>query len=247
MTRKILIIGATSAIAAACARLWAESGAEFFLAGRNRQNLELTSSDLLARGAADVHVHLIDVNDFEMHAELLDKCCEQLGAIDIALIAHGTLPDQEACQSNVGLTLKEFSVNGLSVIALLTLLANVMEKQSQGTIAVISSVAGDRGRMSNYVYGSAKAAVTTFAEGLRGRLYKSGVHVLTIKPGFVDTPMTRSLKLPALLVASADSVATSIDKAIRKQSNTVYIPWFWRFIMMIIKSIPDFIFKRLSL
>jgi short-subunit dehydrogenase len=245
--KKILIIGATSAIATACARLWSAENASFFLVARDAVKLEQAVADLKVRGSTTIHTHVTDMNQFESHAEMLDACFATLGNVDIALIAHGTLPDHKACEQDVHLALQEFSSNGLSVIALLTLLANRMEAQHSGTIAVISSVAGDRGRPSNYLYGTAKAAVTTFCEGLRARLFKSGVHVLTIKPGFVDTPMTHGLPLPGLLVAKPEQVAKDIRSAIVKRKNVVYTPWFWFGIMTVIKSIPNFLFKRMSL
>ncbi|MDD5272469.1 MAG: SDR family oxidoreductase [Methylovulum sp.] len=246
-TKKIVIIGATSAIAHACARLWALGAAEFFLVGRDPEKLRQAAEDLTVRGAGQVATYVLDANELAKHPAMLARCFETLGRIDIALIAHGTLPDQAACEQDVNLALQEFSSNGLSVIALLTLLANRMEAQGSGTLAVISSVAGDRGRPSNYLYGTAKAAVTTFCEGLRGRLYKAGVHVITIKPGFVDTPMTQGLPLPKLLVASPEAVAKSICQAIEKRTNTLYTPAFWWAIMLVIKHIPTFIFKRARL
>lgn len=245
--KKIVIIGATSAIAMACARLWATEQAEFFLVGRDTEKLRQTSDDLIARGAAAAHTHALDLNHFDVHSAMLDTCFSTLGRVDVVLIAHGTLPDQAACEKDVDLALREFSSNGLSVIALLILLANRMEAQGSGTIAVISSVAGDRGRPSNYLYGTAKAAVTTFCEGLRARLLKSGVHVVTIKPGFVDTPMTKELPLPGLLVTSPEQVAKDIHKAIRRKSNSIYTPYFWAAIMFLIKAIPSSIFKKLKL
>jgi decaprenylphospho-beta-D-erythro-pentofuranosid-2-ulose 2-reductase len=130
------------------------------------------------------------------------------------------------------------------VIACLTVLAARFESQGGGVIAVIGSVAGDRGRASNYLYGAAKAAVDTFASGLRGRLYKHGVHVLTIKPGFVDTPMTKGLPLPQALVVPAGKVATDIVRAIEKKRDVIYTPWFWRLIMLVILHIPNVLFKR---
>lgn len=244
--KKILIIGATSAIAAACCRLWAAEKASFFLVGRDADKLEQTSLDLKARGAHRIHSHVIDLNQLDAHPAMLDACFSELGKVDIALIAHGTLPDQKSCEQNVNLALSEFSNNGLNVMALLTLLANRMEIQRSGTIAVISSVAGDRGRSSNYLYGAAKASVNTFCEGLRARLFKAGVHVLTIKPGFVDTPMTQNLQIPKLLNTPPDKVARDILGAIERKKNTLYTPWFWRWIMLIIRLIPYPIFNRLS-
>jgi hypothetical protein len=245
--KKILIIGATSAIAVACARIWSIEKAEFFLVGRNLEKLQQTADDLRVRGAVTIHIYGLDVNQFESHAAMFEVCYASLGQVDIALIAHGTLPNQTACEQDVRIALQELSSNGLSVIALLTLLANRMEAQSVGTIAVISSVAGDRGRASNYLYGTAKAAVSTFCEGLRVRLFNSGVHVLTIKPGFVDTPMTHGLSLPKALVVSPEKIANDITKAINKNQNTLYTPWFWKLIMLIIIHIPSFLFKRIKL
>jgi short-subunit dehydrogenase len=245
--KKILIIGATSAIAVACARIWAIEQAEFFLVGRNAEKLQQTADDLTARGAQSISIYALDLNQFDEHSAMLDACFTKLGQVDTVLIAHGTLPDQKACEKNVALSLHEIANNGLSVISLLTLLANRMEAQRSGTIAVISSIAGDRGRPSNYIYGTAKAAVTTFCEGLRARLFKSRVHVLLIKPGFVDTPMTKGLALPGLLVVQPERVAKDICVGIERKANSIYTPHFWAWIMLIIKSIPNFIFKRVNL
>lgn len=245
--KKILIVGATSAIATACARLWAEQNASFFLVGRNTEQLHQTGNDLRVRGATSVVTYTLDLNRLDLHKDMLDTCLKHFGEIDLALIAHGTLPNQKACEQNADLALREFSSNGLSVISVLTLLANQFETQRHGTIAVISSVAGDRGRPSNYLYGAAKSAVTTFCEGLSARLFKSGVHVLTIKPGFVDTPMTQGLSLPALLLVQPEHVANDILHAIDKQASVRYTPWFWWGIMQVIKAIPRSIFKRMSL
>lgn len=245
--KRILIVGATSTIATACARLWATEGATFFLVARNTEKLMNIASDLTARGATVAHTYLMDANEFPAHTPMLDACLAALGEIDIALIAHGTLSDQKRCEGDVHYAVQEFSNNGLSVIAILTDLAKRMEVQRRGTIAVISSVAGDRGRPSNYLYGSAKAAVSTFCEGLRARLSRCGVHVLTIKPGFVDTPMTEEMKLPTILVASPEKVGRDIVKAIAHKVNTLYTPIFWRGVMFAIKNIPQGIFKKMHL
>lgn len=245
--KRILIIGATSAISAACARLWAEQGSEFFLVARNLEKLEQTAADLKGRGAKSVTLHCMDATDFVAHGAMLESCLAILQQIDIALIAHGTLPDQKVCEQEVSVALQEFANNGTSVIALLTLLANQFETQRCGTLAVISSVAGDRGRPSNYLYGTAKAAVSTFCEGLRARLFKVGVHVIDIKPGFVDTPMTQGLNLPAVLIVTPELVAMQVVDGINKKTDILYTPKRWRLIMQIIKSIPVFLFKRLNL
>ena len=245
--KRILIIGAVSAIAAACAREWAAQGAEFFLVGRNNEKLDQTAADLRARGAKAVAIHLMDVTDFTAHHAMLESCMGVMQQIDIALIAHGTLPDQKACEQDVNLALREFANNGTSVIALMTLLGNQFEKQRCGTLAVISSVAGDRGRPSNYLYGTAKAAVSTFCDGMRVRLFKVGVHLIDIRPGFVDTPMTQGLPLPAMLVVKPEQVARSIVKGITQKVDVLYVPRFWVLIMLIIKLIPNVVFKRINL
>jgi short-subunit dehydrogenase len=177
---------------------------------------------------------------------VLDAAWSALGDVDVVLIAHGTLPDQKTCEASVDTAMAEFATNATSTIALLTVLANRLESAGRGTMAVISSVAGDRGRASNYLYGSAKAAVSTFLSGLRQRLAKRGVAVVTIKPGFVDTPMTRNFK-KGLLWAKPDAVAAGIVKAADKGTPVAYLPWFWFVIMAIIRAVPEFIFKRINL
>lgn len=244
--KKILIIGATSAIAEATARIWAQRGDELFLVARNEERLNLMTKDLKVRGAPEVHGYCMDANNFDQHSSMLDKAFEVLGAIDIVLIAHGTLSKQKECEQSADLTMQEIKTNALSFIALMTHLANRFERQGSGTIAVISSVAGDRGRASNYVYGSAKAMVITFTSGLRQRLYKSGISVVTIKPGFVDSPMTAEFK-KGLLWAKPIAVAAKIVQAIDKRKDEVYVPAFWLGVMTIIRAIPISVFKRMSL
>jgi hypothetical protein len=178
---------------------------------------------------------------------MLSQAERYLEGIDTVLIAHGTLPDQKLCEQNVSIALSEFNTNAISTITLLTELANIFEQKKSGVIAVITSVAGDRGRPSNYLYGSAKAAVSTFLEGLSARMFKAGVHVLDIRPGFVATPMTQGLNLPKLLTVEPEVVAKSMVKAIDKKKDIIYTPFFWRYIMLIIKVIPSVIFKKLSL
>jgi decaprenylphospho-beta-D-erythro-pentofuranosid-2-ulose 2-reductase len=244
MTR-VLVIGATSAIAEQCARIWATRGDDLYLVGRNEEHLARVAADLTVRGARSAGLCVIDLNDIAAHAAMLDRAEVELGALDIVLIAHGTLPDQRKCELDVELTIGQINTNALSVVSLLTLLANKLERQQKGTITVISSVAGDRGRRSNYVYGSAKAMVTAFTSGLRQRLHGSGVNVLTIKPGFVDTPMTSEFE-KNFMWAKAESVARTIVKAC-DGSGVVYTPAMWWAIMTIIKLIPEAVFKRMSL
>ena len=244
--KKILIIGATSAIAEATARLWAAQGHSLHLMGRSAERLGGIAADLKVRGAKSTQFAMLDVNDFAQHAAVLDAAIDALGGIDIVLIAHGTLGNQNVCEQDFAATLQELNTNAISVISLLTHLANRFEAQGHGSIVVISSVAGDRGRQSNYVYGTAKGAVTIFLQGLRQRLHKSGVQVLTIKPGFVDTPMTAEFK-KGLLWAKPETLAHCIVRAVKRRTDVTYAPSYWRWIMAVVRSIPEVLFKRRSL
>lgn len=244
--KKVLIIGATSAIAEATARLFAARGDRLFLFGRNEVRLDAIAKDLEIRGADAVYSGNLDANSFRDHQGALDQAIEQLGGLDIALLAHGTLPDQHACEKSFEAALQEITTNAISVISLSTHLANILEANKSGTLAVIGSVAGDRGRQSNYVYGAAKGMVATFLQGLRNRLHKSGVQVLTIKPGFVDTPMTADFDKGPIWAQPAD-IAEGIVKGIEKNRSEIYLPFFWRYIMLVIKLIPEKLFVRLSL
>jgi short-subunit dehydrogenase len=243
---RILIVGATSAIAHETAKIYAAAGARFALAGRDATRLAAVADDLTARGAAQAAALPVDIADTAAHQPLWDAALAALGGIDALLIAHGSLPDQRACEHSVELTLREFTVNGLSVISLATLAAAYFERERRGCLAVIGSVAGDRGRPSNYVYGAAKGAVAIFLQGLRARLHKCGVTVVTIKPGFVDTPMTSHLAKNPLFATPA-AVAADIHRAMETGRDVVYTPWFWRGIMFAVRSIPERVFKRLSL
>jgi hypothetical protein len=251
--KSILIIGATSAIATACARIWAttpalltEGGAHFFLVARDSRKLEATAQDLRARGA-QVNCWEMDACDTPAHTQMVEAAVRALGQLDIVLLAHGTLPDQSRCEVDVNVALEAFANNATSVIALLTALAVRLEAQQRGTLAVITSVAGDRGRPSNYVYGSSKAAVSTFCEGLRARLFARGVAVVDIRPGFVNTPMTAHLKLPGLLLSSPQRVAHGIVKAIARKDDVAYVPGYWRWILLAVRWVPGPIYKRLKL
>jgi short-subunit dehydrogenase len=244
--QKILIAGATSAIAEATARAYAERGSRLHLLGRNAARLKDIADDLRVRGATEVTTDILDMTDIAGHGAAIERAIAALGEIDVVLLAHGTLPDQAACDASVETTLHEFAINGTSTIAFVAAIAPYMQQRRSGSIAVISSVAGDRGRQSNYTYGAAKAAVSTFLSGLRQRLGPHGVNVLTIKPGFVDTPMTASFKKGALW-AKPDAIASGIQRAIDRGVGEVYLPRFWWAIMFIIRHIPEFIFRRLKL
>lgn len=242
--KRVLIMGATSAIAEATARLWARRGDRILLAGRSAERLQAIAADLKCRGATSADIAVHDASDITGFGRLVEAATQILGGLDIAFIAHGTLADQPTCQVSVEAMATEMQINAVSVMAICTLLANHFEAQKHGVIAVISSVAGDRGRQSNYVYGAAKAGVTTFMSGLRQRLYRSGVAVVTIKPGFVDTPMTAAFE-KGVLWASPERVAKAIVRAIDHGSSVVYAPWFWRPIMAVIRAVPETAFRRL--
>ncbi|MCK5876127.1 MAG: SDR family NAD(P)-dependent oxidoreductase, partial [Candidatus Marithrix sp.] len=196
--RKVLIIGATSAIAQETAKLYAQQQDALFLVGRNAEKLAVIAADLEVRGANKVEYSSLDLNNCEQHQDILQQADASLEGMDVVLIAYGTLDDQKECEQNYANAERALHTNFLSVVSLLTLLANKMEPQNYGCIAVISSVAGVRGRQSNYVYGAAKGGLSIFLQGLRNRLQAANITVLDIKPGFVDTPMTSDIKKGAL-------------------------------------------------
>lgn len=242
----IAIFGATSAIAQAVSKIYAGRSSSFVLFARDETKLADIKADLLARGASQVECQAADLADLAILPKLVKQAFSIFATLDLAFIAHGTLPDQNSCQLDFAETHKAINLNFLSPVAICTELAKQFEQQKSGTIAVISSVAGDRGRQSNYVYGSAKGALSIFLQGLRNRLSKDQVSVLTVKPGFVDTPMTAHLKKGPLFVGP-DQIASGLVKAIDSKKNEVYIPGFWYLIMLAIKSIPECIFKKMKL
>jgi decaprenylphospho-beta-D-erythro-pentofuranosid-2-ulose 2-reductase len=241
-----LVVGATSAIAQAISRELANRGARLFLAGRSRERLAVIAADLAVRSGREVGSFCLDLNEFDRHREMLDAARDAMGEVNAVVIAHGTLPDQKQCEASAEKTVAEFTTNALSTIALLTVVANEFEAAGKGLIVVLSSVAGDRGRQSNYLYGAAKGAVTIFLQGLRNRLARTGVRVVTVKPGFVDTPMTAQFK-KNFLWASPESVARDIVRHIERGKEVIYVPRFWRYVMLLIRAIPERWFKRLKL
>lgn len=246
MTKNILIIGATSAIAEAVAREYAAQRCRLYLMARNAQQLAVIAQDLKIRGAQEVFTYILDVDHFSEHAAAIEHAITSLHTLDIVLIAHGILGNQSALEQDITAMRNNFTTNALSTFSLLMILAHTFEKQKQGTIAVITSVAGDRGRQSSYIYSAAKAAVSVFLQGLRHRLFASHVHVLDIKPGFVDTPMVAHLK-KGVLWAQPATVARDIVHAIVKKRAVLYTPFFWRYIMFIIRNIPYRILHRTQL
>ncbi len=248
MNERILVLGASSGIAQALVDLWAKGGARLILAGRRLEDLERIAADARIRHGTRLVCEPFEAEDTESHPEFLNRASEHFTGFDGVIVCYGFMADQKEAQSNVEMARRTIAVNLTSVISILELAATHLERQGSGWIAGISSVAGDRGRQSNYIYGASKAGLSTYLQGLRNRLFSRGVHVLTVKPGFVYTALTETLLDPrSPLVARPPKVARDIDRAIRRRKNVVYTPWFWRVIMTIIWSIPEAIFKRLRL
>lgn len=243
---RILILGASSALAHEAAKHFAKDGADLVLVARSIYKLRTIQGDLDVRGAKEIETIEADLADVARHQEIVEAALKPFSGLDMVLLAYGTLGDQQLCEQDVDVALQEFNTNCTSVISLLTLLGNYFEQQKRGCIAVISSVAGDRGRQSNYVYGAAKGAVTVFLQGLRNRLAKKGVAVVTIKPGMVDTPMTAHMR-KGLLFASSQKVGLGIYEAMLKRKDVVYLPGYWRYVMWLIKSIPESRFKKMNI
>lgn len=244
--RGLLIVGATSAIAVEVARAYAPTGARFILVGRNPARLDAVADDLRVRGAAQAAIMELDVADLDRHGAVIEAAAAALGTVDVALIAHGVLPDQRRSERDVALTLDAVRVNLTATVSLLTLLAQRLESQRHGCLAVITSVAGDRGRRSNYLYGATKAGLDVFLQGLRARLKRVGVMVLTIKPGLVDTPMTAAIPKHRLFV-SPQRVGRAVRRAIEARKSVVYVPGFWRPIMALLRAMPERLFIRFDL
>ena len=242
----IAIFGATSAVAQALARLHANEGDNLLLLARNEEHLESIANDLKIRGANTVHCINTDLANSDQHPELLKSVASFSNDIAKYYFFYGVLPDQKQCEASWELTLDTLNTNFISKTSLLSLIANKIEKEQNRSLIVVSSVAGDRGRQSNYIYGTGKGALSIFLQGLRNRLQKANCPVVTIKPGFIDTPMTESFE-KNFLWASPEKVANDIYRAAIKNRDVVYSPWFWRYIMLIIKCIPERIFKKLSL
>jgi short-subunit dehydrogenase len=240
--KRIAIFGATSAIAQRIARLYAERGASFFLAARSEERARAVADDLVSRGAERAEISLADLDDSSRHEELLNDAYTVFPEIDIVVVAHGVLGSGDAGPEEVERILRTDLVAKAS---LLLRVAQRFEKQKSGTIVALSSVAGDRGRGINPAYGAAMAGLTAFLSALRQRLSRTGVHVLTVKPGIVDTPMTQHLERKPL-AASSEAVARDVVRAVDRGRDVVYTPFVWRIVMFVIRALPERIFKRLS-
>lgn len=246
--KRIVIVGASSSMAEQCARRWAQVGAvQLVLVGRSAARLEAIAQDLRVRGqGVATEVHSVDFESAAAIASLV-RDLEGQGAIDIALIAHGSLPDQAQCQGDLTQAAEALSINGVSPALFAEAFAGAMQRAGRGALAIIGSVAGDRGRKSNYVYGAAKGLVDRYAQGLQHRLAGSGVTVTLIKPGPTDTPMTAHLKQQGAKLADVRAVAKEIVEGIEAGRPEVYTPRKWALIMAVIRNLPRAIFHRMNI
>jgi short-subunit dehydrogenase len=243
----VLILGATSAIASALAREFAAHKFDLILGGRDRAELSALASDLSLRYGVRTGILLLDALDAATHAPILQSfLSEAANALEGVVVCMGYLGDQAKGQSDWEEARRILETNFTGCVSALNILANHFESRRAGFICAISSVAGDRGRQSNYLYGAAKAGLSAYLQGLRNRLFPAHVKVITVKPGFVDTRMTYG-RAGLFLVAAPERVAKGIFRAIVKGKDVVYLPWFWRLIMLVVQSIPEAIFKRLRM
>lgn len=244
--KRIVIVGATSGIAVQCARLWAKATIELALVGRDQLKLDQIAQDLMVRSPkSKILTKTADFEDKQEIETLVSELSEK--PVDIVLIAHGTLPDQKQCQKDLLLCQRTLEINGVSPALFAEAFSKAMEKFNWGTLAIIGSVAGDRGRKSNYVYGAAKGLIERYAQGLQHRFANTKVNVVLIKPGPTDTPMTALMKSRGLQLASPQVVARDIVNGIDKGSRLIYTPKKWGLIMMAVKLIPSVIFNKTNL
>lgn len=240
----VLILGASSDMAMAIARRFAANNYAVQLAGRHIQRMAAFQSDLQIRQNAGCTLHEFDAQQYGTHAGFFEQLDPKP---DVTICVFGVMDDEDLAFADWSLTERMINTNFTGAVSILNVVARYYISQKKGCIAGISSVAGERGRQSKLIYGSAKAAFTAYLDGLRNKLFKEGVHVVTVKPGFVNTKMTEELKLPAPLTAQPEEVANAIYKAVQKKTNTIYVKWIWRWIMLIIKNIPEFQFKKMKL
>jgi short-subunit dehydrogenase len=246
--KKIVIIGATSSMAEHCARLWVAGGpVALTLVGRDRERTERVAADLRVRGArASVEVDTVDFEDARAIGALASRVTAA-GPVDLVLVAHGSLPEQSACQRDLGACASALSVNGVSPVLFAEAFAATFEAAGRGTLVIIGSVAGDRGRRSNYVYGAAKGMVTRYAQGLQHRFAGTAIKVVLVKPGPTDTPMTAHLKQQGARMATPEEVARLIVDGAASGAPVVYAPKKWALIMMVIRHLPSVIFNKMNI
>lgn len=247
MSERVLLVGATSGIGRAIARELAASGSDLVLAGRRLDEIDRIAADLEIRHRVRARVVPFDALDFDAHPGFFEKCAAQFGeGLDGVILCQGDMPEQAAAEADFALARNMIDVNYTASVSLLNCAAGYLEARGRGWVAAVTSVAGDRGRRSNFLYGSTKAALSTYLEGLHARLAAVGVGCTDVRPGTVDTSMTygmESLPLPS----SPEAVARGAVRAIRRRKRVAYVPWFWGVIMLAIRWIPTAIFRRLSI
>lgn len=240
----VLILGASSDIGFAIAKKFASEKYDVQLAGRNPDQLEPFGSDIRIRYGVKCTLHAFDALQFQLHESFYKNL---LPSPDVTVYVAGYMNDNEKVIEDWNEVKKTIDTNFTGAVSILNIIARDYEQKKAGTIVGISSVAGNRGRQSNYIYGSAKAGFTAYLSGLRNKLYHSQVHVLTVLPGFVNTKMTENLKLPGVLTAQPEEVGNTVFSAVKNKQNVIYVKWFWRWIMLVITSIPETIFKKRKL
>lgn len=242
----ILIVGSTSGIAREIAKQFAAHGYSLALAGRDVEAVRQQAAELATEYGTYAVAYPFEALQFDRHQSLIDQVRTDCGELEGLILCHGYLGDQHEAQQSMDESRRIFEINFLSCVSLLNIVSTYLEARGHGFICALSSVAGDRGKRSNYIYGAAKGALTVYLQGLRHRLRPSGIHVVTVKPGFVDTRMTQGMAsiIPA---AKPERVAKGIYWAIVKHKNTVYLPGYWRWIMGVLRCVPDFIFQKLSI
>jgi decaprenylphospho-beta-D-erythro-pentofuranosid-2-ulose 2-reductase len=243
---RIIVYGATSSICHELLKLYAAKKSHFFLVARSRDKLAAVSDDLAARGGVIDGTAVYDFNDWQQHQVSVLEGKESLGNIDIAIVAHGSLPDQRECESSSAALKACMDDNFTSAAVVVQACAQQLVEQGSGTLAVLSSVAGDRGRKSNYAYGAAKAGIDTLLQGLQGRFSGSDIKVVNIKPGMVITPMTAHMQHGAIW-ATPSAIAPTIERAIARGTKVCYVPGYWRFVMLIIRYLPTSILAKLPI
>jgi decaprenylphospho-beta-D-erythro-pentofuranosid-2-ulose 2-reductase len=240
----VLILGASSDMAVAIAKKFASAGHSIQLAARKVTRLQPLQSDLSVRYNTTCTLHEFDAEKMDGHEAFFNSLSPRP---DITICVFGYLGEQKVAETDWAECERIIRVNYTGAVSILNIVANAYAAAGAGAIAGISSVAGERGRQSNYFYGSAKAGFTAYLSGMRNRLFHHQVHVLTVQPGFVYTKMTENMPLPKLLTATPENVADSVYAGIVKKKNEIYVKWFWRWIMLVIKSIPEFLFKKLKM
>lgn len=246
--KKIVVVGATSLMAETCARIWlGREPSTLILVGRRPEGLDRVAADLKVRSPqSDIQTFAGDLTEVQSIAALAKKACEG-GVPDVVLIAHGSLPEQSACEEDLSLCEDTLRVNGVSPVLWAEAFIGPMQSANYGTLGILGSVAGDRGRQSNYVYGAAKGLVSRYAEGLQHRLSGTKVRVVLIKPGPTDTPMTSKFKANGMKLAPVETVAHAIVRAMDRGTPVAYTPAKWALIMMVIRHLPRFVFNRIKI